>query len=400
MFQPRRRSYLVPLFTFAGLMTSFASVSAKDLKITTSIKPIHSLVSIVTEGVSKPVQLLPDGQSPHDAQLKPSQAQALQEADFVFWVGETLETYLKAPIEAQSSTKAVKLIDTAKLNFPAAEDHDDHDAHKHDAKKKKAKHDGHDHDEHKEEAGHDDHKHDDHKKEDGHDEHKHDAKKKKAKHDGHDHDDHKKEASHDEHKHDEHKHDDHKKEAGHKEGEHKHDHAGHADGPDPHIWLDPANGVILANRIASVLSEADPDNAARYKSNTDAFAKRIETLMAEKSKELSAIKGQGYIIYHEAYGHFEGRFGLEHVAAVLGHDEVKPGAKSVKRLQSMIAKGQVKCLFTEPQFDAKLANTLTEGSEVKLAILDPLGVELPAGAGFYEALINDISGSLTGCLGS
>jgi zinc transport system substrate-binding protein len=136
-----------------------------DVKVVASIKPVHSLVSAVMEGVAKPNLLVEGAASPHSYSLKPSQAKQLQDADIVFWMSHDLEAFLENSIEniAQKAV-SVPLIEShnlTKLNFReggafAAHGHDDHDD----------KHDD-DHDD-KHDDDHDDKHDDDHDEMDPH----------------------------------------------------------------------------------------------------------------------------------------------------------------------------------------------------------------------------------------
>lgn len=68
-------------------------------KVVVTIKPIHSLVASLMEGVAEPELLLPDGASPHTFQLKPSHLQKLQQADIIIWIGPQLELFMTKPLE-------------------------------------------------------------------------------------------------------------------------------------------------------------------------------------------------------------------------------------------------------------------------------------------------------------
>ena len=117
--------------------TAFAtsiSVAQADISVVASIKPVHSLVAGVMEGIGTPNIIVDGAGSPHSYSLKPSQARELQDADAVFWFGHGLETFLEKPLEAISTNaKVVELINTdglLKLKFreggPFSEhDHDD-----------------------------------------------------------------------------------------------------------------------------------------------------------------------------------------------------------------------------------------------------------------------------------
>ena len=127
------------------------SAANADVNVVTSIKPVHSLVSSVMQGVGSPTVIIEGAGSPHTYSLKPSQAKQLQDADLVFWMGDELETFLEGPIQnIAQNAKSIKLIDShglKKIKFSEGgmfDEHDDHDDHGHD-KHAKDDHDDHGH---------------------------------------------------------------------------------------------------------------------------------------------------------------------------------------------------------------------------------------------------------------
>ena len=91
-------------------------MAASDLKVVVSIKPFHSLVSTVMQGVSEPALLLNGNNSPHTYSLRPSAAVKLQNADLVFWGGENLEGFLAKPIHSLAAgARVVSFEDTPGL---------------------------------------------------------------------------------------------------------------------------------------------------------------------------------------------------------------------------------------------------------------------------------------------
>jgi len=114
------------------------SAANADVNVVTSIKPVHSLVSSVMQGVGSPTVIIEGAGSPHTYSLKPSQAKQLQDADLVFWMGDELETFLEGPIQnIAKDAKSIKLIDShglKKIKFREGgmfDEHDDHDDHGH-----------------------------------------------------------------------------------------------------------------------------------------------------------------------------------------------------------------------------------------------------------------------------
>ena len=89
---------------FFGLVPLFLSFSTKaDVKVVTTIKPLHSLVSSVMEGVGEPSLIIEGTNNPHTFVFKPSHAELLEEADIVFWIGEDLEAFMEKPLDSLAS---------------------------------------------------------------------------------------------------------------------------------------------------------------------------------------------------------------------------------------------------------------------------------------------------------
>ena len=133
-----------------SILTFSSSIQAK-INVVASIKPIHSLVASVMDGVGEPSLIVDGSASPHTFQLKPSHAKLLQNADIIFWIDKDLENFLVKPLSSiAKKSKKISLMeirDIKKLKFREknifVEKHDDHKGHK-------------EHDDHK---GHKEHAH-------------------------------------------------------------------------------------------------------------------------------------------------------------------------------------------------------------------------------------------------
>lgn len=168
--------------------------------------------------------------------------------------------------------------------------------------------------------------------------------------------------------------------------------------PDGHVWLDPRNARAMVAAIAETLVKADPANAARYRTNAERLGARITALDIEIAASLRAVRAVPYIVFHDAYQYFEARFALNALGAVTVHPDRPAGAKRLQAIRAHIRTTKVACLFREPQFAPRLANTVIEDTETKLATLDPLGAALPPGPGLYFTLMRDMAADLRGCL--
>ena len=175
--------------------------------------------------------------------------------------------------------------------------------------------------------------------------------------------------------------------------------ASHASGiPDPHVWLNPVNARDVVEAAAKVLAEIDPGNAATYRANAGRLSERLDALDRDLDARLAPVRDVPYLVFHDAYGHFEARYGLTSVGAMTRNPEIAPGARRLAQLRRLIAERGVACLFTEPQFPPALARTVTGGATVRIATLDPLGAALAPGPEAYFTLMRALADDLTACL--
>ena len=327
---------------FFGLSFLFYSFAAQadvktDIKVVTTIKPLHSLISRIMESRGEPQLIIEGTNNPHTFVFKPSHAEMLEEADIVFWIGEDLEAFMEKPLDSLAkNAKKIAFMESEsieKLKFREKnifDDHDDHDGHKDD-----------DHDDH------DGHKDDDH---DGHED----------EHEGHD--------DHDDHKH----------------GEF-----------DAHIWLDPENAKEMVKIIRDELIKIDPEGQRQYSVNTAGATLELDNLINNVEKELS--KDISYVVFHDAYQYFETRFGVTSAGALTLNPDVLPGAKQIADIQDLIRDKGIKCIFSEPQYNPKIIETLGNDMNISTGVMDPLGAFIEEGPSMYGELINGITNSIKEC---
>ena len=192
--------------------------------------------------------------------------------------------------------------------------------------------------------------------------------------------------------HDDHGHDEHAK----KEDDHGHDDHGHGHGSfDPHIWLDPANAKVIVKKITNQLSKIDKDNASTYKANSKKVIKDLDGLIKEVKNEIN--KDASFVVFHDAYQYFEKRFGLSVIGALTVNPDVMPGAEQLSEIREVIEHEKAKCIFSEPQFNPNIINSIPSDTGVKTGVLDPLGANIDKGKNMYFDLIKDMSNSLKDC---
>ncbi len=178
----------------------------------------------------------------------------------------------------------------------------------------------------------------------------------------------------------------------------EHDHAHQPGTVDAHLWLDPHNAEVIAQRISADLSALDPENAAHYAANLQAFSQALQEVDGQLKVELAPLKNQPFFVFHEAFNYFEQAYGLAHTGVFAVSSEVQPGAKHVQQMRTRLQQAGAACVFSEPPLQPRLAQTLAAGLPVKLAELDALGVDIPVSAQGYTQLLRNLGTQFSACL--
>jgi zinc transport system substrate-binding protein len=185
---------------------------------------------------------------------------------------------------------------------------------------------------------------------------------------------------------------------GHDHDKHKHTNEAPPGGIDGHVWLDPANGAAMLDAIAATLAAKAPEHAAAYRANATAAKARLDILAKDIAAELAPIAGKPFIIFHDATQYFEKRFGLTVAGSITVDPDVPASGKRLSALRAKVASSGATCVFSEPNFEAKVIAAVIEGSTARTGVLDPEGATLEPGPELYENLLRGMAKSIRGCL--
>ncbi|CAI0784912.1 High-affinity zinc uptake system protein znuA precursor [Serratia fonticola] len=128
------------------LATALVMAGNATAAVVTSIRPLGFIASAIADGVTPTEILLPDGASPHDFALRPSDIQRLRSADLVLWVGPDMEAFLTKSLTQLPANKQLAISELPAVQPLLMKGDDDHD---HDHAAEAHSHadgdDGHDH---------------------------------------------------------------------------------------------------------------------------------------------------------------------------------------------------------------------------------------------------------------
>lgn len=209
--------------------------------------------------------------------------------------------------------------------------------------------------------------------------------------DAHDHD-----HGDDDHDHDDdaHDHDDDHDDHGH---DHDHDHGG----VNPHIWTSPSNAEDMVDNVAKGLADADPDNAATYKKNAEAYNEKLDDLDEWIEKNIDQIPEDKRLLVtnHDALHYFNDEYDVTFVGSIIPSwdDNAEPSAAELDELIAKIKEHKVPAIFAEQQLSPDTAKAIANETGAKVysgedgLYTDALGPEGSDGETYIGSQIHNVT---------
>ena len=139
----------------------------------------------------------------------------------------------------------------------------------------------------------------------------------------------------------------------------------------PHYWLDPANGVIIADNILEGLTTVDPQNTDTYKKNHDAFVEKLKAKIAEWKSTAAKLQGLEIITYHASWPYFANAFGIKVSGFVEPKPGIEPSPSHTTEIIDLVKKRNIKMICMEPYFSDRAPNTIARETGAKVVVLPP-----------------------------
>jgi ABC-type Zn uptake system ZnuABC Zn-binding protein ZnuA len=133
----------------------------------------------------------------------------------------------------------------------------------------------------------------------------------------------------------------------------------------PHYWLDPLNGKVIARNIASGLERIDPSNKSFYEANLQSFFGKIDAKMKEWQAKMAAFKGSKIIAYHNEWVYFETRFGLSIVDFMEPKPGIPPSPSQLVKVIKEIKANNIKVIISSPYFTTSSSDVVSKQTGAK-----------------------------------
>jgi len=167
----------------------------------------------------------------------------------------------------------------------------------------------------------------------------------------------------------------------------------------PHYWIDPENGRVIARAITARLSQLDPSGSAVYQRNLAAFEARMTQKVAEWTAKMAPYAGTKIVTFHNSWPNFAKAFNLN----VVGHIEPKPGIPPspthTLEIINLIQAQKVPVILVEPYFDKKTPQFIAGKTGATLLTFYPSVGGTPAIKDYFALFDTDIDTFLSAMKG-
>ena len=167
----------------------------------------------------------------------------------------------------------------------------------------------------------------------------------------------------------------------------------HPDG-NPHYWMDPRNGGVVAHTIAEAFAKADAANAEQYRTRADAFAKQADATWQRNADVAKKLASHTIFTYHRSWSYFADAFGFEVVNTVEPVPGIPPTARHLQELVDQAKARKVGLLIQEPYFAADGGKFLNREAGVRLLVA-AASCDAPVAGSYlqhFDALMTAIAG--------
>ncbi len=158
----------------------------------------------------------------------------------------------------------------------------------------------------------------------------------------------------------------------------------------PHYWLDPQNGRVIARAIAAKLEALDPAGAETYRKNLQAFEARLTEAEARWARAMAPYAGAKVVTYHRSWPNFAKAFKLD----VVGYLEPKPGIPPTPQhkleIINLMISQKVPIIVMEVYFDEKDPNFVASKTGARVVIIPPSVGGVPAAKDYISLFDTDV----------
>jgi len=138
----------------------------------------------------------------------------------------------------------------------------------------------------------------------------------------------------------------------------------------PHYWLDPAVGHVMAHNIYEGLVRIQPESADYFAANLEAFDEGLDLKIQEWKDKMAPFAGTEIIAYHNQWPYFETAFDLRIAEFLEPKPGIPPTPSQLSKVMDLMESRDINVIIISPYFkpdSAELVVRSTGGQVVTLA---------------------------------
>lgn len=166
----------------------------------------------------------------------------------------------------------------------------------------------------------------------------------------------------------------------------------------PHYWLNPENGIVIAQNISAVLQKVDPVNAAYYSLRREQFKKECFEKISAWKEKLKSLNGAKIMTYHSSWAYFADAFDFSIVAKVEPFPGIPASGNHLAKLVTIIRNEHVSFIIQEPYFSDDAPRFLNRQTGVKVFKFPPSCSDVKSMSYFdhFDEIVNQLAAAAGG----
>ena len=165
----------------------------------------------------------------------------------------------------------------------------------------------------------------------------------------------------------------------------------------PHYWLDPRNGVIMARRVAQQLKAVAPGETATFEQNLKSFENDLSARRKRWEEQMAPLRGTEIVTYHKEWEYLMRWLGLSIIGYVEDKPGIPPSPRHLEELVQTMQQRKVKALIASNYTNPNVPRSIAEKTGTKLLVL-PTSVGGEETIRSYGELFDAIVGKLVNAL--
>lgn len=166
----------------------------------------------------------------------------------------------------------------------------------------------------------------------------------------------------------------------------------------PHYWLDPGNGSVIAATIADALGRADPANAARYAAGLERFRAQLDERRTRWQEAAHKLDGMEIVTFHDTWPYFTRAFGVTIAGFIEPLPGIEPSPSHTAAMIDLIRARGIRVIGVEPYFSRRTPESIAAATGARVVEMPP-SVGGARGADDYFSLFDVLIARLTDAAG-